>query len=206
MGLAAAGLVAVFGGGALVRKAEEARRDARDPNNLKEFLGSDEIFDGWHPYYLGQVKLRAGTVIYNRLAQEKQERLEGGLLTTNLSSNTRIGEVKEGDGIVIDRPFIFLAKPLEGFSNPSRVRQVVGPGGVMIEVDLGNSWIIFPLKQPNVPDYISGDVAASIYGATPIGNANLDFRMPGQENGSIIPDGLNITFETNLSFGEVLKP
>jgi len=201
---AAAVTAAALTGSKLYNAVDKITWDPHNADHLRDFLGSQEIFPGWHSYYLGKVTLKAGTVMYNKPAYWQSEEPEGGLITTRLSANTRLGELREGDQFTIDRPFIFLQRPIEGFS--SQVQEIVGPAGVRQQVDLGYSWVVFSLNDPGVPEYISKDVSASPYrvAATPIGNANLEFVSPGGEN-KIIPAGLDITFEQQINFGRISR-
>ena len=202
LGLAVLG-VAV--GGKVLKEAGRSRFDITDPQNFREFSGTSELFDGFYPVYDGKVKLAEGTVIYNRPALFRSEEPSGGVLTTGPSASTEAGKIGAGEEITVSRPLLILIDGSDPNYTPDPV-EVVGPGGVMKKVNLRKSWLVFSLDDPDVPDSISSNSSASVFrvGCTPLGNANLTFEGPS--GGTILPSGLDITFETTITLGEVTRP
>ena len=190
--------VGVVAGKKVIDAAAESQWDPSKPEHLKEFLGQEELFAGFHYNYTGVVELKAGTNIFYKPTYYEA----GG----QSSGKTLINEVNEEGGIRIKNPFIFLRAPIEGYSNPARIKQVVGPDGNLHPVDMGASWIIFSLKDPGLPDYLKKSLMSSPYGlaASPLGDANLNFVNEGGKE-SIIPEGLDVMAGEKLDFGQVIS-
>lgn len=184
-GAAVAGVI--VGGAALgVAASSKENHNVRTPENVKDFLGEGQLYS-----YNRSVTLLPGTRLYNRPALEASQRPESDIITTNLSGNTFVGEIREGDTITIEDPALWFRSPMEGFSRfPDEVR---GLNDVTLKIDWANGWVIIAVEDPNIPDYIRGGIGNSETGlaATPIGGPNLEFINSEGET-HIIPSGADV--------------
>lgn len=182
----------------VMRGLEEYRWDPTRAENLRELLGGEELFPGWHPYFRGKIKLREGASLY------KEPRIEGssehGVSTIPTTGNTFLGTLKEGEEIFVERPFLFLKEADASTAEAWAIS--LENDGVSKKADVSRSWIIFDTKGANLPASIRGD---SPYGLACllVTGGGIEFIAEGGK-GSILLEPQNVAFERELSFGKVI--
>lgn len=183
----------LIGGGYAVYRGTEAlagsKWDLRKEENLRRFLGEEELFEGYHPYFEGEIKLTKGATIYE---EPRTKRETSSLDTTNIGEDTFLLQIDDvGDVFSIKNPFLFLKEARKG-EKGEHIVEVEGPGGQEKRVDLNQSWIIFEANK-DMPEGVQRDIARSMWGVgcVSLGAGNiLSFDKGG------------INFRKEISFGE----
>lgn len=181
----------------VMRGLEEHRWDPTRSENLRDLLGAEELFPGWHPYFKGKIKLREGASLYKEPRMGKSP--EQGVSTIPTTGNTFLGTLGEGEEILVERPFLFLKEA--DVSTPEAWVISLENEGVTKKADVSRSWIIFDIKRANLPKSIRGD---SPYGIACllVTGGGIEF-IPEEGKDTILLEPQSVAFERELSFGKV---
>lgn len=174
----------------------KSQEEPTNPENLETFLGAAELFPGFHANYRGKVLLKEGTAIYKSPSRENPE-ASPGIPTTNIGGRTLQGTLGRGEVLAAENPFLFLREAGE-FTDPTWARSVTGPTGLVKNYNAKSSWVIFDVKNSELPDSVKGLYPNGV-ACAPLEGVSLDF------GGNSLPASNDIIFSREIKFGKVVS-